>query len=149
MALTTVVKQATMNKDRFFLGFFAALRTQEIDFIDTRHDRHHTRFRRAVSALSDAREQGIAGAQQMPRVLAPSPYNARYKEFDRALIKLQKGDLGAHNPHYPGVSLEMDMSRAHSILRKFAPSERDVFQELAAAYLRDSGRSDEVSQRAS
>jgi hypothetical protein len=136
-ALSTVLTRTTMNKDRFFLGFFAALRTQDIDFIDTRHDRHHTRFRRAVSALSDARQRGLAGAEQMPRVLAPSPYNARYKEFDRALIKLQKGDLGAHNPHYPGVSLEMDMSRANSILRKFPPPERAVFQQLAAAYLRD------------
>lgn len=124
-----------MNKDRFFLGFFAALRAHDLDFVDTRFDRHHVRFKRVVTQLKTERTRHRAGSAKMPRALVPNPYNARYKEFDQALIKLQKGDLGAHNPHYPGVSLVMDKRRAEEILGQFDADERELFLELANTYL--------------
>jgi hypothetical protein len=124
-----------MNRDQFFLGFFAALRGEDLDFIDTRHDRHHARFRRAARRLKEAREAGRPGASDMPRALVPSPYNARFKEFDQALIRLQKGDLGANNPYYPGISLVMDKRRANQILERFPPDAQTLFRELAAEYL--------------
>lgn len=133
-----------MNKDQFFLGFFAALRDEDIDFIDTRRDRHHVRFRRAVRRLNEAREAGREGAGDMPRALVPSPYNARFKEFDHALIRLQKGDLGANNPHYPGISLVMDKRRAEQILERFSPAERGIFRDLAAEYLAAARDDDQV-----
>jgi hypothetical protein len=120
-----------MNRDDLFRGLLAALRLNGKTFIDTRNDVHHDRFRNVVAVLAECREQ----FPDVPSTFIPSPFTGRYRELDDALLRLQRGLLGAQNPFYPGVNLDISESRAERILAAFAPEQRELLLRLAAAYL--------------
>ncbi|MCY2987114.1 MAG: hypothetical protein NTY19_04500 [Planctomycetota bacterium] len=120
-----------MNRDDLFRGLLAALRLQGIKFIDTRNDLHHDRFRQVVELLGEC----AAEFPCVPSTFIPSPFTGRYRELDDALLRLQRGLLGAQNPFYPGVNLDISESRAERILATFSPEQRELFVRLANAYL--------------
>lgn len=127
-----------MNRDDFFRGLLSALRLEGLEFIDTRNDDHHARFQRVVELLKDHEEAFV----DLPHSFFPSPFTGRYREFDDALLRLQRGLLGAQNPFYPGVNVDISENRARRILEGFPQEQRTVFRELAASYL---GRKEAVS----
>lgn len=124
-----------LSNEEFFRAFLAALRLRGADFIDTRYDRHHARFAMTVIRLHEARARGAFAAATMPRALVPSPFTGRYREFDDALIKLQRGLLGAQNPYYPGIQLIVTPDRANAILARLPDDICQLIGELADAYL--------------
>lgn len=120
-----------MNRDDFFRGLLSALRLDGLEFIDTRNDDHHTRFQRVVELLR-AHEADFA---DLPNFFFPSPFTGRYREFDDALLRLQRGLLGAQNPFYPGVNVDISENRARRILESFPQEQQTVFRRLAGVYL--------------
>jgi hypothetical protein len=119
-----------MTRDDLFRGLLAALREKGIQFIDTRNDDHHSRFQSVVDVLTAERNQ----FPDIPSTFVPSPFTGRYREFDDALLRLQRGLLGAQNPFYPGVNLDITLERAHKILQGYREEEKELFSRLASAY---------------
>src|SRR5712692_3768805 len=99
-----------MSSDQFFRGLLAAMRLAGREFIDTRKDNHHMRFEAAMEFLAKL------GGVDMPHPFIPSPFTGTYREFDDALLQMQRGLLGAQNPFYPGIALHLSSERAQSIL---------------------------------
>src|SRR5947209_4746897 len=120
-----------MTTDQFFTGFVAALRDEGVEFVDTRDDVHHSKFRVAVDQLTADRRLGKAGALGMPRTLMPTQVTGRYRELDDAFLNLQRGLMSAPNPFYPGIELKMSRERAERILETFEPEQRKELRELA------------------
>ena len=120
-----------MTRDDLFRGLLAALRERGVEFIDTREDDHHARFQRVVEMLDEVREE----FPNVPSTFIPSPFTGRYREFDDALLRLQRGLLGAQNPFYPGVNLDISKQRAHRILANYKTEEQQLFANLASVYL--------------
>jgi hypothetical protein len=119
-----------MTNDRFFRGFLAALRTVNHDFIDTRDDAHHKQFKAVVGLLGQLSEE----AQDDLPVFIPSPFTDRFRELEDALLQMQRGFLGAQNPFYPGVHVNITQERASAILDQFPSDQRELFLRLAKAY---------------
>jgi hypothetical protein len=119
-----------MSLDDFFRGLLAALRLQGIEFVETRGDSHHARFRRVVETLRTRSTQ----FPRLPRTFVASPFTGRYRELDEALVQLQCGFLGAQNPFYPGVHLDISEPRARHILDNYEEPEKEVFAKLAQVY---------------
>jgi hypothetical protein len=109
-----------MTRDDLFRGLLAALRERGVEFIDTREDDHHARFQRVVEMLDEVREE----FPNVPSTFIPSPFTGRYREF-----------LGAQNPFYPGVNLDISKQRAHRILANYKTEEQQLFANLASVYL--------------
>jgi hypothetical protein len=125
-----------MTKDRFFRGFLAALRKVGEDFIRTRDDAHHKKFEAVVDLMERS------GSEDLP-LFIPSPFSGRFREFEDALLQMQRGFLGAQNPFYPGVHLDITEERAGAILDQYSREERELFLKLAQAY-KEKGTADIV-----
>lgn len=119
-----------MKRDDFFRGLFAALRLRGLEFVDTQEDRHHARFTKVASLLRERR----ADFPEVPQAFVPSPFTSRYRELDDALLRLQRGLLGAKNPFYPGLYLHIKQPVAQEILNEYTPEQRKLFLDLADAY---------------
>jgi hypothetical protein len=122
---------APMRLEDFFQAFFAALRLQDAQFIDTRGDHHQRRFSRVAEWLDEHPDV----SDRLGVCFFPSPYNGRHAEFDAALLKKQVGLLGAKNPFYPGVNLQFSRERAEAILESCPPEDRALFDRLAEVFL--------------
>jgi hypothetical protein len=119
-----------MTNDRFFRGFLAALSTVGHNFIVTRNDAHHKQFKAVVGLMGQLSKE----AQDELPVFIPSPFSDRFRELEDALLQMQRGFLGAQNPFYPGVHLDITPERAKAILDQFSPEQRELFLRLAKAY---------------
>ena len=119
-----------MTNDRFFRGFLAALREVGEEFIVTRDDTHHKKFKAVVGLLGQLNEEQ---QDELPAFI-PSPFTGRFREFEDAILQMQRGFLGAQNPFYPSVNLDISPERAAAILDQFSPAERELFLRLAKAY---------------
>lgn len=117
--------------ERFFLAFLAALRIHGIEFVDARGDAHYRRFDSVTDYLLTNRRL----ANAIPIELYPSPYDGRYREFDDALLSLQKGVSGARNPTYPGVQIVMSVQQADAELQQLSPRSRQLISKLASYYI--------------
>jgi hypothetical protein len=104
------------------------LREEGVEFITTRDDAHHKNFHTVVSLLSQRDD-----TEDVPTFI-PSPFTGRFRELEDALLQMQRGFLGAQNPFYPGVRLDVSKTRAATILNQFSPTERELFLQLARAY---------------
>jgi hypothetical protein len=120
-----------MSQDDFFRGLLAALRLKGAQFIDTRGGLHHEHFERVVEEL----EEHYIEFPELPRTFTPSPFTGRYRELDEALVQLQCGLLGAQNPFYPGVRLDISEVRAKNILMGYPEEQQQFFHKLAQAFL--------------
>lgn len=124
-----------MSTNRFFRGFFAALREHDLTFVNTRGEAHHARFAVAVDVLREAQDAGHREAREMPLALVADPFTGRFNELDDALVRMQQGLLGAQNPFYPGIWLTLTKERAESILSSYDQTERALLESLAAAFV--------------
>lgn len=124
-----------MTED-FFEGFFAALRLHEQEFVETRSNVHHERFRAVAARLERARAEKAAGAQEMPRRLRPTMATGLYSELDDALLRLQQGFGGSSpNPSYPGLKLDLTEQEAQDVLMDFSPDARTLLSHLADVFV--------------
>lgn len=124
-----------MTED-FFEGFFAALRLQDQEFVETRENIHHERFRAVAALLEQTRAQNAPGSREMPRMVRPTMATGLYSELDDALLKLQQGFGGASpNPKYPGLKLDLTEQEAADVLVDFSPEGRTLLSRLAAAFV--------------
>ncbi len=119
-----------MTNDRFFRGFLAALQQVGERFIVTRDDTHHKKFKAVVGLLG---QLSTEQQDELPAFI-PSPFTGRFREFEDAILQMQRGFLGAQNPFYPGVNLDISPERASAILDQFSSAERELFLRLARAY---------------
>jgi hypothetical protein len=124
-----------MTSEQFFRAFLASLRVHDLEFVDTRNDRHHKRFQLVVDRLRAAQKEHENGAEEMPRALVSSPFTGRYQDFDDALVRLQRGLLGSQNPFYPGIRLTLSKERAERILNQLPKAQHAVIEKLADIYL--------------
>lgn len=120
-----------MKRDDFFRGLFAALRLCDQKFIITRTDAHHEAFQRVVDLLEESPPLGA----DLPDPFVPSPFTGRFRELDNALVRFQHGLLGAQNPFYPYVNLDISAARAKQILAGFSDTQQQLFLRLANAFL--------------
>lgn len=119
-----------MTNDHFFRGFLAALRQEGLKFISTQNDAHHKKFQAVVGVLGRLSEEE---QDDLPAFIA-SPFTGRFRELEDAILQMQRGFLGAQNPFYPGVHLDITTERAGAILEQFSADERELFHRLARAY---------------
>jgi Mn-containing catalase len=119
-----------MTNDRFFRGFLAALCQEGLQFLVTRDDTHHKKFQAVVRILEQLSEE----EQDDLPAFVPSPFTGRFRELEDAILQMQRGFLGAQNPFYPGVQVDITAERAVVILEQFSASERELFRRLARAY---------------
>jgi hypothetical protein len=124
-----------MTSNRFFRGFLAALRINEVTYLNTVDDDHHRRFAQAVRALQEQQRRKDPAALEMPQGLVSNPFTGRFDDFDDALVRMQQGMLGAQNPYYPGIRLVLTDERAERILEAFDDDQREVFSQMAERYL--------------
>jgi hypothetical protein len=122
-----------MTRDDLFRGLLAALRENGVKFIDTQNDAQHSSFRRVVGLLQKCQGE----FPNIPFTFVPSPFTGRYRELDDALLRLQRGFLGARNPFYAGVNLNLSEDRAKRILNGYSPEDQELFSRLAAAFLNE------------
>ncbi|MCI0563166.1 MAG: hypothetical protein MN733_32205 [Nitrososphaera sp.] len=121
-----------MKRDDFFRGLFATLALKDQTFIETRRDIHHKRFQNVVRELAKQKK----AAHGVDLLFVPSAFTGRYRELNDALLRLQRGMLGAQNPFYPGVNLDISKERANCLLEEFSSEERILFSKLADAFLK-------------
>lgn len=121
--------------ERFFRGFMATLRARGEDSITTMDDDHQRRFANVVIKYKEHRALKRDDMKDLPAFFSKSQITGRYKELDDALLLLQNGLLGAQNPYYPEVKFGCSPSTAQSILEIYSLNERELFLELADAYL--------------
>jgi len=136
-----------LTSEQFFRAFLASLRVRNLEFVDTRNDRHHKRFQLVVDRLRMAQREHENGAKEMPRALVASPFTGRYQDFDDALVRLQRGLLGSQNPFYPGIRLTLSKRRAQRILDQLPGPQQEVIDELAGIYLGNEKSAEVVKAR--
>ncbi len=123
-----------MTED-FFEGFFAALRLHNREFVETRNNVHHERFRAAAELLEQAQARHAAGVNELPQMFRPTMATALYSELDDALLRLQQGFGSSPNPAYPGLRLVLTEPQAEDVLLDFSPDARKLLGELADAFI--------------
>jgi DNA-binding MarR family transcriptional regulator len=121
-----------LTSNEFFLGFFAALKKAGCLAIRTKDDDHQKRFQLLRDALPEL------GARYPSFV--PSPFTGRVQELDDALLQLQTGVLGAKNPFYPKIDLDISDTLAARILKDLTAEDRELFQKLAEKFQAAEGR---------
>jgi hypothetical protein len=119
----------------FFRGFLASLRLRHQEFVDTRENLHHERFREVAAQLERAHREGRAGADELPRLFRPTMATGLYGELDDALLELQEGYGSSPNPTYPGLKLVLTEDRAKDALDEFSPEARALLDDLARAFI--------------
>lgn len=106
--------------------------------IETREQRHQTRFDRVAQAYQELRASLPSGAiEKFPRYFRRSPITGSYKDFDDALISLQNGLMGAQNPYYFSVGINCSTWLAERIVSEFSPEEQRVLERLVGEFLAD------------
>jgi hypothetical protein len=119
-----------MTNDRFFRGFLAALREAGEKILVTKDDTHHKKFKAVAGLIGQLSEEE---QDELP-TLIPSPFTGRFRELEDAILQMQRGLLGAQNPFYPCVNLDVSAERATAILEQYSPREQELFRRLAKAY---------------
>lgn len=119
----------------FFRGFLAALRLRDQEFVDTRSNAHHERFRAVAQRLEEAHRNGVPGAEDLPRMFRPTMATGLYGEFDDALLQLQEGYGSSPNPSYSGLKLVISEDRAEDALEEFSPEARALLDDLAKSFI--------------
>jgi hypothetical protein len=127
----------------FFRGFLAALRLQGEEFVDTRDNLHHDRFRHVAARLEELRKDRRPGSAELPRLFRPTMATGLYGELDDALLQLQEGYGSSPNPAYPGLKLVLSEERAEDALLDFSPPARTLLRDLAKTFIeaKPTGRS--------
>lgn len=123
-----------MSED-FFEGFLAALRLQGLDFVETRGNVHHERFRSVAEALEAVSAAGKPGSHELPRSFRPSMATGLYGDLDDALLGFQQGLGSSPNPAYHGLRLNLTKAQAADVLEDFSPEARVLLLELADAFI--------------
>lgn len=128
--LELVVVPQVMKRDDFFRGLLAALRLSGLNVITTRDDAHHEAFRHVVEVLDEIHDD----CPEIPDTFVPSPFTGRYRELDNALVRFQQGLLGAQNPFYPCVNLDITDTLAKRIMNEYTPKQQQIFTRLASVW---------------
>ncbi len=123
-----------MSED-FFLGFLSAIRLSGQDFVETRENVHHRRFRNVATALDAAADAHRPGSDELPRSFWPSMATGLYGELDDALLGFQQGLGSSPNPTYHGLRLVLTEDQAADILNDFSPEARTLLLELARIFV--------------
>jgi hypothetical protein len=123
-----------MTED-FFEGFFAALRLRQQEFVETRDNVHHERFRAASERLEQAQHDHLAGSAELPKMFRPMMATGLYSELDDALLGLQQGFGSSPNPSYPGLKLTITEQQAEDVLLDFSADARVLLDRLAEAFI--------------
>jgi len=121
--------------DDFFEGFFAALRLRDQEFVETRDNVHHERFRAVAAMLQRQRAEHLDGSDELPRAFKPTMATGLYSELDDALLRFQAGYGRSPNPSYPGLKLVLTGQQAKDVLLDFSPAARELLDRLADAFL--------------
>jgi hypothetical protein len=119
----------------FFEGLLAALRLRGLDFVETRGNIHHERFRSVAEALEAASADNRPGSDELPRSFRPSMATGLYGDLDEALLGFQQGLGSSPNPAYHGLKLHLTEAQAVDVLEDFSPAARGLLLELADAFI--------------
>jgi hypothetical protein len=121
--------------DDFFEGFFAVLRLRDQEFVETRDNVHHERFRAVASLLQRVRADHLDGSDELPRAFKPTMATGLYSELDDALLRFQQGYGRSPNPSYPGLKLVLTNQQAQDVLLDFSPAAQKLLGRVADAFL--------------
>lgn len=122
-------------RDRFFLGFIAALAMAGVSSIDAAGDAHQRKFDTVAEKLRE-RAAGTPASPDvlLPRYLPRSQITGRYKDFDDALVLLQGSLLQPRHPYRATIELNHSEALLQAIRKQFSTAENQALDELAEAY---------------
>jgi hypothetical protein len=125
-----------LTEEQMVEGLLAGLVLLGEEKVVTENDDHHRRFERVIEELERAREEGVAGASDMPDALRANGVTGRFRELDAALGRLQSGGMiGAANPLYPAVDLNAGPRTAEKLLERFYTEDQaKLLKHLAGVY---------------
>lgn len=130
-----IPRVAKLSDRDFTLGLLSSLLLRGTTSISTIDGQHQQRFRRVIEVVNGRIAEGDKSVTRMPKFF-PGPITGEFYEFDEQLIRLQDIEVTqCIGPYFVEVSLVESVERASKRLeRKFEPEERQLFDDLAAAF---------------
>lgn len=124
-----------ITEDKLFQVFIATLKLSDVNYIDTRLDRHHAQFDQALTVLRAAQERNDRAVARFPRTLVASPFTGRFAALDQALLQAQEtGISGSQNPFYSGADLPITKRHAQRTLEQLTDEERALVKQMVDAF---------------
>lgn len=117
-------------------AFLLVLRMSGWEYLRNVSDEHQYRFDAALKVLCQAQEQGVEGAQRLPRVFNYGMFRPHCQEFDLTLIGGFNWGFTSYDLQSATTRICVDEQTAERMLAEMqlSDSEQAILEEMAGAF---------------